>query len=153
MGRGAAAQVSCPPAHFFSSCCCSVTKLCLILRQPVDCSTPGFPVPHHLSEFAQIHVHCIRDATQPSHPLSPLLLLPSVLPSIRVFSDVSALHFRCQSIGASASASVPPVIVQGRFPLRLTGLICYSVSAETRHLAGWLPTLYTAVAYSLLMLA
>ena len=33
---------------------------------------PGFPVPYHLLEFAQVHVHCISDATQPAHPLSPL---------------------------------------------------------------------------------
>ena len=39
--------------------------------QPHDCSTPGLPVPHHLQEFAQIHVHCISDAIQPSHPLVP----------------------------------------------------------------------------------
>ena len=35
----------------------------------MDCSTPGLPVPHHLLEFAQVHVHCISDAIQPSHPL------------------------------------------------------------------------------------
>ena len=38
-------------------CCCSVTKLCPALHDPMDCSTPGFPVPHHLPEFAQVHVH------------------------------------------------------------------------------------------------
>ena len=37
--------------------CCSVTKLCLSLCDPMDCSTPGSPVLHHLPEFAQIHVH------------------------------------------------------------------------------------------------
>ena len=47
---------------------------------------PGFPVPHYLMEFAQVHVHCISDALQLSHPLLPLLL-PSTFPSIRVFSD------------------------------------------------------------------
>ena len=40
-------------------CCCSVTKSCLTLHTPVDCSTSGFPVPHHLPEFAQVHVCCI----------------------------------------------------------------------------------------------
>ena len=45
-------------------CCCSVTKLCLILHEPVDCSMPGFLVPHHVLEFAQVHVHCISDAIQ-----------------------------------------------------------------------------------------
>ena len=36
-----------------------------------DCSTPGLPVPHHLPEFAQVHVLCISDAIQQSHPLTP----------------------------------------------------------------------------------
>ena len=39
------------------SSCCSVTKLYLTLHDPMDCSTPGFPVPHHLSEFAQVYTH------------------------------------------------------------------------------------------------
>ena len=37
---------------------------------PMDCSTPGFPVPHQLPEFIQTHVHWVVDAVQPSHPLS-----------------------------------------------------------------------------------
>ena len=36
----------------------------------MDCRRPGFPVPHHLPEFAQVHDHWITDAIQPSHPLS-----------------------------------------------------------------------------------
>ena len=51
-------------------CCCSVTQSCLILRDPMDCSTPGFSVLHYLLEFAQTHVHWVCDAIQPSHPLS-----------------------------------------------------------------------------------
>ena len=51
------------------TCCCSVTQLSATLCNPMDCSTPGLPVPHHLLEFAQVHVHCISDAIQPSHPL------------------------------------------------------------------------------------
>ena len=57
----------------------------------------------------------------------PLLLLPSIFPSIRVFSNELTLHIRCQSIGASASASVMPVNIQGRFPLRLIGLISWQL--------------------------
>ena len=52
-------------------CCCSVAKSCLTLRDPMDCSTTGFPVPYHLLEFAQVHIHYIGDAIQPSHPLLP----------------------------------------------------------------------------------
>ena len=54
----------------FSCCCCSVTHSCPALCNPVDCSTPGFHALHHLPELAQIHVHRVGDAIQPSHPLS-----------------------------------------------------------------------------------
>ena len=64
------------------------------LCNPMDCSTSGFPVPHHLPELAQVHVHCIGDAIQPSHPLSSPFLLPSIFPSIKVFSNESVLHIR-----------------------------------------------------------
>ena len=48
----------------------SVTQSCLALCDPMDSSTPGFPVCHQLPELAQTHVHHIGDAIQPSHPLS-----------------------------------------------------------------------------------
>ena len=47
-----------------------VAQLCLTLCDPMDCSMPGFPVPHQLLELAQTHVHQVSDAIQPSHPLS-----------------------------------------------------------------------------------
>ena len=53
------------------SYCCSVTQSCPTLCDPMDCSTPGFPVLHYLPEFAQTHAHEVDDAIQPSHPLSP----------------------------------------------------------------------------------
>ena len=74
-------------------CCCSVAKSCLNLW-PVDCSRPGFPVLHYLPKFAQTHMHWLDDATQPSHPLFLLLLLPSIYLSIRVFSKELALPIR-----------------------------------------------------------
>ena len=52
-------------------CCSAAPQSCPTLCNPVDCSTPGFPVPHHLPKFAQVHVHCIGDTIQPSHPLTP----------------------------------------------------------------------------------
>ena len=48
----------------------SVTQLCLTLCDPMNRSTPGLSVHHHLLEFIQTHVHRVRDAIQPSHPLS-----------------------------------------------------------------------------------
>ena len=53
-------------------CCCSVIQSCPTLCDPMDSSTPGFPVLHHLPEFAQTNIHWVSiDAIQPSHPLSP----------------------------------------------------------------------------------
>ena len=46
------------------------SQLCLTLCSPTDCSTPGFPVLHHLPEFVQTHFHWVGDVTQPSHSLS-----------------------------------------------------------------------------------
>ena len=69
------------------SCFCSVTKLCQTLCNPMGHSTPGFPVLHHLLEFAQTHVHRVSDAFQPSHLLLSPLLLPSIFPSNGVFSN------------------------------------------------------------------
>ena len=56
----------------FTKCCCfcSVANLHPTLRNPVDCSTPGFSVLHYLPEFAQTCVHWVGDTIQPSHPLS-----------------------------------------------------------------------------------
>ena len=51
--------------------CCSVTQSCPTLCDPMDCSTPGLTVPHHLPKFAQVHVHCISGAIQPPFPLRP----------------------------------------------------------------------------------
>ena len=87
---------------------CSAGKSSLTLCSPVNCSMPGFPVLHCIRESAQTLVHWVGDAIQPSHPL---LLLPSIFPNIRVFSNESAL------------ASALPVSIQGWFPLGLTGLI------------------------------
>ena len=53
----------------FDLCCCSVTKLCPTLCKPMGRSTPGFPVLHHLPEFAQTHVHWVSDTITPSHSL------------------------------------------------------------------------------------
>ena len=57
------------PLFIFYPCCCSVAWSCLTLCDPMDCSTPGFPVLHHLPGLAQTHVHRVGDAIQLSHPL------------------------------------------------------------------------------------
>ena len=57
-------------------------------------ATPHFPVLHHLPKLAQTHVHWVGDAIQPLILCHPLLLPPSIFPSIRVFSDKSVLCIR-----------------------------------------------------------
>ena len=73
--------------------CCSVIQLCSTPCNPMDCNTPGFPIHHQLPEFTQTHVHWVSEAI---HLVlcCPLLLLPSIFPSIKVFSSEQALCIR-----------------------------------------------------------
>ena len=86
--------ISHPVFDIYSVQFSSVTQLCPTLWDPMNGSTPGLPVHHQLPEFTQTHVHQVSDPIQPSHPLSFLLLLPPIPPSIRVFSNESTLCMR-----------------------------------------------------------
>ena len=80
-----------------SVCSVQSTQLCLTLRDPLDNSTPGFPVHHQLLELVQTHVHRVSDAIQLSYPLlspSPLAFNLSFPKGIRVFSSESVLRIR-----------------------------------------------------------
>ena len=88
----------------------------------MDCSVPGLLVDHPLPGPAQIHVHRVGDAIQPSYTLlsaSP----PTVFPSNRVFQMSQFFTSVGKSIGVSVSASVLPVNIQDWFPLGWTGWI------------------------------
>ena len=111
---------------------CSVTQSSLTLCDPMDCSTPGLPVSHHLPEFSQVHVHCIGDAIQPSHPLIRSSSSPSISSSIRSFPLSCLFTSDDQNTGASASASVLPVNIQNWSPLKLIG----SISLLSKRLSG-----------------
>ena len=74
--------------------CCLVAQSFPTLCDLMDCSRQVSSVLHYLLKFAQIHVHGVGDAIKPSHPLSPPFLLPSVFPSVRVFSNELALRIR-----------------------------------------------------------
>ena len=67
----------------------SVAQSCPTLCDPMDCSTPSFPVHHEFPELTQTHVHPLGDAFNLCHPL---LLPPSIFPSIRVFFYESVLR-------------------------------------------------------------
>ena len=89
----------------------------------MNCSTPGFPVLHYLPEFAQTYVHWMGDVIQPSYPLPPPSPQALNLSQHESFPMSWLLASDGQNIGASASASVLPMNVQGWFPLGLIGLI------------------------------
>ena len=70
-----------------------VVQSCPTLCDPINCSTPGFPVLHYLPEFAQTHVHWVSNIIQPSHPLSaPSLLALNLSQHQGLFQWVSSLH-------------------------------------------------------------
>ena len=95
------------------SCCYCGSVAQPTLCDPMDSSIPGFPVLHHPLSLLQLMP---IESVMPSNHLIlclPLLPLPSISPSIRVFSSESALPSGGQSIGASASASVLPMNIQG----------------------------------------
>ena len=87
------------------------------------CSMPGFPVHHQLPELAQTHVHRVGDSIQPSHPLSSPSPPAFNLSQHQGLFQSELFTSDGQSIGASASVSVPPMNIQDWLPLGLTGLI------------------------------
>ena len=94
------------------------------LCDPMNRSTPGLPVHHQLPECTQTHVHRVSDAIQPSHPLChPLLLLPSIFPSIKVFSNESVLCIRWPKYWSFSFNISPSMNTQDQSPLAWTGWI------------------------------
>ena len=113
-------------------CCYSVTQSCLILYDPMDCSTPGFLVLHYVPEFAQTHIYWVSDATQSSHPLLPASPPALSFPTSGSFPVSRLFASGGQRTGASASASVLPINIQGWFSLGWTGLISVLSKGHSR---------------------
>ena len=83
------ANIQCGSQFSFSS----VAQSCPTLCDPMNRSTPGLPVHHQLLEFTQTHVHQVRDAIQPSHPLlSPSLPAPNPSQHQSLFQWVNSSH-------------------------------------------------------------
>ena len=81
--------------HLWDYCfCCSISKLCPALCDPMNCSTPGFPVFHHLLELVQTHVCWVGDAIQPSCPLLPPFPPAFILSQHQGLFQWAALHIR-----------------------------------------------------------
>ena len=85
----------------------SVSQSCPTLCNPIDCSTPGFPVHHQCPELTQTNVRQVSDAIQPSHPLSAPSPLPSVFSSLGVFSSESVLSIRWPKYWSFSFSSNP----------------------------------------------
>ena len=77
----------------------SVAQSCPTLCDPMNRSMPGLPVYHQLPKFTQTHVHRVSDAIQHLILCRPLLLLPPIPPSVRVFSNESTLRMRWPKLG------------------------------------------------------
>ena len=104
-----------------------VAHWCLTLWDPMDCSTPGFPVLHYLQEFAQTHVHWVSDAIQPFHSLSPASPPAFNLSQHQgLFQWVGSLHQVAKVLDFQLqhhSSFILPMNIQGWFSLAWTGWI------------------------------
>ena len=100
----------------------------------MNCSMPGLPVHHQLLEFTQTHVHHVSDAIQPSHLCYPLLLLPSIFPSIRVFSNESALCIRWPKYWSFSFSISPSNEYSGLIPFRIDWLDLLAVQGTFKSL-------------------
>ena len=96
----------------------SVTQLCLTLCDPMNHSTPGFPVHHQFPEFTQTHIH--RSMMPSSHLiLCCPLLLPPISPSIRVFSNESTLRMRWPKSWNFSFSIIPSKEIPGLISFRM----------------------------------
>ena len=101
----------------------SVQSLSCIWLFVTPCSTPGFPVHHQFPELTQNHVHRVSDIIQHLLLCRPLLLPPSIFPSIRVFSNESALCIRWPKCWGFSFNIRPSKNIQDWSPLEWTGWI------------------------------
>ena len=109
----------------------SVVSLC----DPMNRSTPGLSVPHHqLPEFTQTHVHRVRDAIQPSHPLSSPFPPSPNHSSIRVFSNESTLRMRCPKYWSFSFSISPSRKYPGLISFRMDWLDLLAVEGTVKSL-------------------
>ena len=111
----------------------SVAQSCLTLCDPMNRSTPGLSVHHQLLEFTETHVHRVSDAIQPSHPLSSPSPAPSP-PSIRVFSNESALHMRWPKYWSFSFSIIPSKEHPGLISFRMEWLDLLAVQGTLKSL-------------------
>ena len=97
-------------------------------------STPGLPVHHQLPESTQTHVHWVSDAMQPSHPVVPFSSCPQIFPSIRVFSNESALRMRWPKYWSFSFSISPSSEHSGLISFRMDWLHLLAVQGTLKSL-------------------
>ena len=97
-------------------------------------STPGLPVHHHLPESTQTHVHRVSDAIQPFHPVIPFSFCPPIPPSIRVFSNESALRIKWPKYWSFSFSMSPTNEHPGLVSFRMDWLDLISVQGTLKSL-------------------
>ena len=113
----------------------SVAQSCPTICNPINCTTPGFPIHQQLLDFTQTHVHQVSDAIQPSHLLSsPFSSHLQSFPKLGSFPMNQFFTSGSQSVGVSASASVLPMNIHDWFPLGWTSLISLAVQRTVKGL-------------------
>ena len=111
----------------------SVTQLYPTLCDPMNRSTPGLPVHHQVPEFRLAFIESVMPS---SHLIlcCPLLLLPSISPSIRVFSNESALHLRWPKYWSFSFSIIPSKEIPGLISFRMDWLDLLAVQGTLRSL-------------------
>ena len=94
----------------------------------------GLPVHHQLLNFTQTHVHRVSDAFQPSHPGCPLLVLPPILPSIRVFSNESTLRMRWPKYWSFSFSIITSKEIPGLISFRMDWLELLAIQETLKSL-------------------
>ena len=115
-------------------CCCSVAQSCPTLCGPMDGSTPGLTVHHQLPELAQTRVHWVSDAIRYLSLCHSLLLLPSIFPSIRVFSNESAFRIRWPKYWSFSFSLSPSNEYSGLISFRIDWLDLLAVQGTLKSL-------------------
>ena len=112
----------------------SVAQLCLTLCSPMDCSRPGFPVHHYLPELCKLM--SIKSVMPSNHFIfcHPLLLLPSVFPNIRVFSNASVLPIRWPKYWNLSFSISPSNDYSGLISFRIEWLDLFAVQGTLKSL-------------------
>ena len=120
--------------HHFIQQFSSVTQSCPTLCNPMNCSTPGLPVHHKLLEFTQTHP--IESVMSSSHLIlcRPLLLLPPIPPSIRVFSNESTLRMRWPKYWSFSLSISPSNEYSGLISFRMDWLDLLAVQGTLKSL-------------------